>query len=238
VDTYAVRGRTVSLPVEVRRAAAWSATYTVPRDRAQALVPAGLEVAALGKRALLTLAFVRYDDSDLDAYEELAVSIAVRAHDAKPAGALRKAGEVARGGVRAYIRHLPVNEDFTLEAGRSIWGYPKWLAGISIVDDGRRAWCMLTEDGRRVLALGVRDGGSFKLPRRSTPTYSDANGDLNLTSWELTGDARGRIGGAILRLGEGRIADELRALGLPKRALLSTSTPNVRARFGAPQKIS
>ncbi len=238
MDAYVVAGRTVTLPVEVRRAAAWSATYTVPREKAQALVPPGLEVAALGSRALLTLAFVRYDDSDLDSYDELAVSIAVRAHDAPRAATWRKTGEVLRGNVRAYIRHLPVDEQFTLEAGRSIWGYPKWLADISIVDDGLRAWCTLSEEGRRVLALGVRDGGPLRLPRRSTPTYSDATGDLNLTDWALDGETRGRFGGAILRLGEGRIADELRSLGLPKRPLLTTSTKNVRARFGAAQKVS
>ena len=32
----------------------------------------------------------------------------------------------------AYVHHLPVDQAFTLEAGRTIWGYPKGMADFTI----------------------------------------------------------------------------------------------------------
>ncbi len=43
---------------------------------------------------------------------------------------------------------------------------------------------------------------------------------------------RTRIGGATLRLGTHPIADELRSLGLPRRALVSSSIGNLAMTFG------
>src|SRR5665213_2573832 len=81
---WQVLGRTVGLPVEVRRAAQWGVQYLVPAAAAQRIVDlTGLEVAGpLPGRALVALAVCRYDDTDLDAYHEVAVSFVVRRHDA------------------------------------------------------------------------------------------------------------------------------------------------------------
>lgn len=43
---------------------------------------------------------------------------------------------------------------------------------------------------------------------------------------------RTRTGGAELHLGSHPIADELRSLGLPRRALMTTTIPDLRMRFG------
>ena len=79
-------GRTVRLPVEVRRAAQWGVQYLVPAAAAQRIVdPTGLEVTGpVPGRALVALAVCRYDDTDLDPYHEVAVSFVVRPHDAPP----------------------------------------------------------------------------------------------------------------------------------------------------------
>jgi hypothetical protein len=47
-----------------------------------------------------------------------------------------------------------------------------------------------------------------------------------------------RFGGARIELGEHRIADELRSLGLPKKPLFSTAIGRMRGSFGAPATLS
>ncbi|MGH2758054.1 MAG: hypothetical protein ACRDKJ_00655 [Actinomycetota bacterium] len=46
-------------------------------------------------------------------------------------------------------------------------------------------------------------------------------------------DTRARLGGAKLELGPHPIADELRTLGLPKRALMTSTLRRMQAEFGA-----
>jgi hypothetical protein len=244
-----VLGRPVGLPVEVRRATQWSAQYLVPASVAQRVVaPTGLEVAGpVPGRAMLALAVCRYDDTDLDPYHEVALSFVVRTHDA-PAGAsaARKAREFATGAIGAYIHRLPVDQEFTCAAGRDIWGFPKWVTSIDIDEPppgrprpGSGTTVRLTDDSAHILTLTIRSGGRFRLPSHAPPTYSFADGVLRCTEWTTssTGTA-GRPGGATLVLGDHPMADELRSLGLPKRALFSSSAAVMTASFGAARVVS
>src|SRR5665213_3402664 len=133
--TWTVLGRTIGLPVEVRRAAQWGVQYLVPAAAAQQLVgPSGLEVTGpVPGRALMALAVCRYDDTDLDPYHEVAVSFVVRPHDAPPlASATQRTREFFSGAIGAYIHRLPVDQEITCAAGRGIWGFPKWVTTIDI----------------------------------------------------------------------------------------------------------
>ena len=107
-----VLGRTIGLPVEVRRAAQWGVQYLVPAAAAQRIVdPTGLEVTGpLPGKALMALAVCRYDDTDLDPYHEVAVSFVVRPHDAPPRpSALDRVREFATGSIGADIHRLAVH---------------------------------------------------------------------------------------------------------------------------------
>lgn len=239
--TYDIQGRRVDLPVEVRDARQWSAQFVVGADDAQsAIAYSGLEVARpFPGRAMLALAVVDYRDTDLDSYHEVAISFVVRRHDAP---AITGEGELLRefwsGKVGAFIHQLPVDQSFTMEAGQSIWGFPKFLAEISLRAVGGFTVCELSHDGEPILTLGVRDTGWFPLPSASPPSYSFRDGVLRRTEWEQSGErARARAGGAELTLGTHPIAKELALLGLPKRALTSASTPHMRATFGAPETL-
>jgi hypothetical protein len=167
---------------------------------------------------MLVIPVVRYEDSDLDSYNELGIAFLVRRAGSK--------------GPRVFIKHLPVTEGFTLEAGRTIWGYPKFMADIDIVEHPGGMRCTLTADGARVLTLDVRRG-LFPMPARTLPTYTDLDGTLRETNWSMPGvRARGRLGGGNIKLWTHPIADELRALGLPKRAFAVQTVAEMRARFG------
>jgi hypothetical protein len=234
--TYEIQGRTLTLPVEVRAADSWAAQFFVNAKVAQTIVdPTGLEVAQpLPGRAVVNIAIVSYHDTDLDAYNELAIAFLVRRDDATPgASAIEKMREFASGRIGVYIHELPVTQTFTLEAGRTIWGYPKFLADIDIVERDGRVGCTLTHAGVHVLTLEMSSGGPLRLPAQDLPTYSLRDDVLRRTEWSQQAKVRARLGGTKLTLGSHPISEQLRSLGLPKRALMTTTMRNMRATFGA-----
>ena len=64
----------------------------------------------------------------------------------------------------AFIHHLPVDQAFTLEAGTTIWGYPKVMADFTI-REGRQFGFDCSVDGQLVIGMEFRRG----LPIRLTP---------------------------------------------------------------------
>jgi hypothetical protein len=260
-ESWSVLGRTVRLPVEVRRAGQWGVQYLVPAAAAQRIVdPTGLEVTGpLPGRALVALAVCRYDDTDLDPYHEVAVSFVVRAHDApRPASAGQRVKEFFSGAIGAYIHRLPVDQEFSCAAGRDVWGFPKWVTTIDIDEPtagsssstkrtgstkgtgtGTGTSVRLVDDGVHVLSLTVAAGGPIRLPSNAPPSYSFRDGVLRRTTWTTSAEGvTGRPGGATLVLGDHPMADELRSLGLPRRALFSSSTAVMRASFDGAQVVT
>jgi hypothetical protein len=246
---FEVLGRTVALPVEVRAAAQWTVQYLVPLDAAQRLVePTGLEATGpVPGRALVALAVCRYDDTDLDAYHEVALSVVVRPHDAPPRpSAAQRLREFGQGQVGAYIHRLPVDQAFTCAAGRDVWGFPKWITTIEIDEprpgdptSGSGTTVRLVDDGVHVLTLTLSAGGPVRLPAHAAPSYSWRDGVLRRTEWTTTTEGTsGRPGGTTLVLGDHPMADELRSLGLPRRALLTAHATRMQAAFGAAEVVT
>jgi hypothetical protein len=90
-----------------------------------------------------------------------------------------------------------------------------------------------------VLTLGIAAGGRIPLPSRAPPSYSFADGVLRRTTWTTSSEgATGRFGGAALTLGDHPMADELRSLGLPRRALFSSSAAKMRASFDGAEVVT
>ena len=217
-----VLGRQVTLPVEVREARSAAATFVVRHDAVLRLLDGtGVQPIRLpGGRALCILACVQYVDNDLGPYDEVAVTFATK------------------GG--AYIHQLPVNGEFTLAAGRGIWGFPKWMADIDLRIDDSGAHCRLAEDGDLVLDLDVRRR-PLPLPARQTEMTAFAHLDGVTRRTPFASDptgVRGGPGGARLTLGDRHpVALELQGLGLPKRAVMSTTIANLAATFGPAEDV-
>jgi Acetoacetate decarboxylase (ADC) len=236
---YVFQGREVTLPVIVRDAASGAATYLVSAAAARRLLPSpALEVVELlPGRALMSLACVDYRDNDLGDYNEVSIALFVRERGAaKGLPYVGAALDFLRNRLGTYIHHLPVNQSFTCEAGRGIWGFPKTVEEITFTDAGNRRDCRLVMDGRHVLTFGLARGGRVTLPDVPMTAYSAAGGVLYRTPF--VSGARGvgfHLGGATLELGDHPVADELRSLGLPKRALMSVWMEHTHARFEGPQ---
>lgn len=235
-----VLGADVHMPVRIRSArcfvAGFSASTTavaaaVARRGATDLAP--LEIKR--SRSVAMLVFVQYLDGDLGPYHEFGVCFLMQApgSSASPLRALRSLGS---GDAHALIHELPVDGEFTMNAGRSIWGFPKVLADFDVDHESAVKHGRVSRDGRLIADLSIARG----LPVPNTAgdatvlqAYSQLDGVTRRTPWRLesTTGTRTRIGGARLTLGDHPMADDLRRLELSKRALMTSSVADLSMTF-------
>jgi Acetoacetate decarboxylase (ADC) len=237
---HTIAGTVITMPVQIRKANQHMAMFSVEADAAQHLIDySGLRVCRyLPGRAIVVLMLMHYIDGDLGQYFEFGTSVMVNPPGAPPGS--KPGGLRALQSAGAFIHHLPVDQAFTLEAGTKIWGYPKVMADFTI-REGRRFGFDCSIDGQLVIGMDFHPG----LPIRLTPrqqaqrSYSHRDGVTRETAFEHTLDGvRTRLGGVRVRLGEHPYAKELASLGLPKRAMLSSSADQVQMTFGDAQEIS
>jgi hypothetical protein len=220
----------VQLPVEVRQASAATAMFVVRADAVRRVIDGtGLEPATLpGGRALAIVVAVQYDDNDLGRYDEVGLCFPVRS----PATGQPKG---------AYIHRLPVNGEYTCEVGREVWGFPKWVADIQLSFDTRGARCELRDEGELIVRFDVARR-PIPVPARSSrlDAYSALDGVLRRTPFSSrAAGVRVGPGGARVEVGSRHpMAGELRELGLPRRALMSSIIGDLRASFDAPVEVS
>src|SRR5215510_5092505 len=132
---YEVGGRVVSLPCVVRDASAGTAMFEVGLDAGQRMVPDAFEVVESAPGLCqLVIAVIDYRDNDLGDYLEIGITFFV-----VPRGGLGEPG--------TYIYRLPVDQGFTCEAGRLIWGFPKSVEEITLDYAGDSVTASLSMDG-------------------------------------------------------------------------------------------
>ncbi|AZG48365.1 acetoacetate decarboxylase family protein [Gordonia insulae] len=240
--THEVLGTTVTMPVEIRHARCFVAGFSADSGAVEhAITAAGTGEGQLRPlrikpgRTMCMLVFVDYVDGDLGPYNEFGVCFLVEDPSRPPASPLRALRSLAGGDARALIHHLPVDGDFTLAAGRGIWGFPKTLAEFDVDHESATKHGRVTADGSLIADLTVRPG--IRVPDSGKDAvlnaYSQLDGVLRRTPWKLTSTAgtRTRIGGAELELGTHPVADELRSLRLSRHALMSSSVDRVTMTF-------
>ncbi len=161
-ETYTILDRQITLPNVVRDATAAVAFYLVSASAAQKLIAeSGLKVAhILPGKTVCTIGTINYKDSDLDGYHELALTFFVHEPNSRPLPLISAWLGMARGNLSAYVHWLPVNGELTCEAGRKIWGFPKFVTQIDIETEGEVERSTLTVDGQLVLTQTVKMGGS------------------------------------------------------------------------------
>lgn len=232
---FLIQGEQVRLPVQIRDAETHMAMFSVPAAKAQSVIDySGLEILPIRPgRAVCALMFIEYKDGDLKQYLEFGVGFMVRRPGSTP-GLVGDARSLMAGASGVFVHRLPVTEEFTLEAGRTIWGFPKRLGDIKIQRSSRSTRGIVHLDGQLVADLRVAHG--VKVPgaglSSALDTYSHLDGVTRRIPWQL--NASGtllRPGGAHLMLGSHPWADELRYLGLPHSAMFSSSIGQMRMTF-------
>ena len=239
--SYVIEGRTVTMPVVVRDATSAAATFLVNAAAARRLMPdPALDVVELlPGRALFSIACIQYRDNDLGNYTEVSLAFFVRRRD-EPRGVpwLGAAVALMRSRLATWIWKLPVDQAFTCAAGSGIWGFPKTVEEITFTEAEGRSSCRLVMGGRHVLTMAMARGGSRTLPDASMITYTVIDGRLHRTPFSSGASGVGiHLGGVELALGDHPIADELRALGLPRRAMLGVWLGKMNGRFETPEAV-
>ena len=190
-------------------------------------------------RGICSLALVDYKDNDLGDYNEMAVGFMTVPKGERPTiPYLGTILDLTKGRLASHITHMPVDQSFTRDAGAMIWGYPKTVQQIEIEYLGSHVRGRLVYDGKHALTLTLPRGGERTVPESSITTLSLIEGIPHRALATQRMEGMGvRFGGAEVELGTGVIADELRSLGLPKRALMSVWIERMEARFGPPEKL-
>lgn len=234
---YTIADTVLTMPVRIRRSDTHVAVFSVPAAAAQRLIDySGLRVCRyLPGRALAMLMLVRYHDGDLGQYHEFGTAIMVN-----PPGVTARGPRALRSAA-AFVHHLPVNQTFTLEAGRRIWGFPKVMADFTVHEKPDFGFSVTVA---RQLVADIQFKAGVPLPSALTArprvlkTYSHTDGVTREIPWEMSNSGmRVRLGGARLRLGDHPYATELATLGLPKRALASQSSAHVEMTFGDAHEV-
>jgi hypothetical protein len=135
---------------------------------------------------------------------------------------------------------MPVDQSFTRDAGAIIWGFPKTIERIDF-DYSRegRFGGRLEMDGETVFEIDMPRGGDKSRPRGAGIAYSKIEGVPHRTAFtQQTSELGVRRGGEVeISLGTHAIADDLRALGLPKKPLMATWAGKMTMSFEPPEKL-
>lgn len=229
---HTIAGTVLTMPVKIRKATQHTAMFSVDADAAQQMIDySGLRVFRyLPGRAIVMLILTHFVDGDLGPYYEYSTCVMVNPPWSNAPG--------LRGLQSAFTQHMFVDQTFTLEAGRMIWGFPKVMADFTI-RDGRQFGFDVSVEGQLVVGMEFRRG--LRVPSRAQEmcAYSCRDGLTRESPYEVSFQGvRFRSGGARLWLGNHPYAKELASLGLPRRALVSSSARNVEMTFGDARAVN
>lgn len=150
----------VPMPLRTKDLTSMMATFPVKTDGLKPLIPSRLKPLSFLGLSTLTLGGMEYREMNIGPYNEIVVLVPVRYTGALPPQA--RAGFL-RERIGMYVMMISVTTQLSLDAGKDIWGYPKFLSEIEFQDQGERRVCLWKAEGKEILSFSVRKKG-VKLP--------------------------------------------------------------------------
>jgi len=203
-----IQGRSITFPMEVTDMNLATLMFSVPAEAAANLLPGdAFEIVEVAPGiAQFVMALCEYRENPWGDYNEVNLGFLAR-----PASQLDEVG--------SFVYRMPVDQEFTCEAGNKVMGFPKTVEHIDVDYSDDEVTFRLVFDGQLAFVVGVPRVPATGDPTRiDTVSYSYLDGRPYATSLEMdlaTGivadpeDVR-------IELGEGVVATELASLGLPK----------------------
>jgi hypothetical protein len=219
-----VDGIPFQLPVDSSDVAVLMAIFSVDYDRAKALLPGNeLHPVRLWRNALLVVAVLDYHATDIGNYIEFSVGIACT-QGARPAPRILPGLLMRHYGTGQFVYDLPVSTEVSVKGGKGIWGMPKHRANLDFIVGPQSASSRYDADGRMVMTISIRRPRRLRIPLSLSGTnYCVFRGLLMKSYVRFKGSMAisPLVGRAALELGEGPVADQLRALNIGRRPLLT-----------------
>jgi hypothetical protein len=128
-----VDGIPFTMPVRSMRMQALMAAFPVDPEGAQALLPQSVHAVRLGRKALLVVTVVNYQETVIGKYIEYSIALACR-H--------------GRFGFGQYVYDLPVSTEISVKGGKGIWGMPKHQAPLNFEVDDEKVSSQYDLDGK------------------------------------------------------------------------------------------
>ena len=202
-----IEDQTITFPMNVDDFNAATMGFSVPAAAAAALLPGdGFEIIEIGPGvAQFIISLCDYRDNPWGDYNEVNLGFLAR-----PAGA----GDDVIG---SFIYRMPVDQQFTCEAGNLVMGFPKVVTRIDADYTDAQVTFQLLDGGELALSVTVpRVRTDDAAVRVETTSYSYLNGVPHGTPLAMDMSAAVVEPGDVpLTIGSGAIADELTSLGMP-----------------------
>ncbi|MFJ5280908.1 acetoacetate decarboxylase family protein [Streptomyces parvulus] len=169
---------------------------------------------------LVSVMLFRYDVADIDFYTEAAVGIAVKPARHGRLGAVDLLAALKNDHLDSYVLSLPVNTDIAQVRGHDGYGFPKWVTDIDVAIDDRTTYGRITNDAGGT-DLELRTPTPQQTKHRSGTAVSSLNSYTHFGGgWHTTFSQTNALSSGTrmfprdieLRLGEGRMSDDLRSL--------------------------
>lgn len=213
----------IELPIRYWRTDCFMGLFSADLGAVRELLPSGRlhPVRVSGGRAAVAIAVFNYLETGVGPYGEIAVSPLCTLD--RPAPPLLPLAAGYLRGMSGFVAHLPVTSRIAREAGRRIWGYPKFVTDMDFDLRPESQRVEMSEAGREILSLEVRRRGHVALDSAPLTTYTVHDGRLVRTSIAMRGHVATGIGPASgeLLLGDHPVGREIADLGIGRRPLLS-----------------
>jgi hypothetical protein len=231
-------GVAIRFPMVVDEMRSATLTFTVPIGPARALLPGDafevLEVAP--GEAMLVIALCDYVRNPWGDYDEVNLGLLVH-----PVGRPEAAG--------AFQWRMPVDQEFTCRAGNLVMGLPKTVEDLTFDYSGGpgegtvTVRLVMADEPEGSVTLLVRfprvavDGVAAAVESATTYSYLDGTPMALGLDMELP-PVPVDPAEVTIELGDGVLAEELRALGLPVAADLALWGEGLSATFQAPRPLA
>lgn len=178
-----------ALPIVYHRARAFFAAFSCPLQPLEALLPEHRlkPIQLWPGKGTLVIAVFDYQETSIGPYREVGLGIPCRYRKTTAVPLLPLLGERWLEDVGYWIVTLPVTTRAADEAGRAIWGYPKYVADIDIQASDERVTCVVSDGGRPVIRAQIDRPGPSKPLRLPLRTYSLLGDELLLTETAIDG---------------------------------------------------
>ncbi len=218
------------MPVNSNRSPVLMAAFPMAYADARSLLPGTeLHPFRLGRKALFVVTVVNYLSTDIGAYIEYSLAVAVT-HGAHAGPPLLPGLAPKAYGLGQFVVDLPVSSEVSVKGGKGIWGMPKHQASLDFVEEATTVSARYEDGGELGCHVEILRPPPTRLPLKvGTANYCAFRGLLmkSLIYFEASADvAFGSRAQATLRFGNASGVQALRGLDIDAKPVFTAYLPD------------